>query len=509
LLSCSSQLLILIPRQQGQTIGAHFNDTSKVVWFAGTIAIFTVVLGPVVSQAADYWGRKWFLVTLTFVGAVGSVLISRASSLNMAIAGFCLIGVAFGTQPLLHVVASEVLPRRWRGLAQACPIVFSVLGSLVGLFVGAALNRNSNPNSDGFRSYFYMAMACFLLSAVICALVYNPPPLPGQLAFTQREKLAKLDWLGYLLLTTGLVLFSVGLSYSKNPYEWSDPCVSATFAVGLALSLAMVAYETWYKKDGLFHHGLFSRNRNFSIACLAVFLEGLAFFAANSYFAFQVGVLYEQQDAMLVAVRYSFMPIFNALFGCVAGWYCTRTRRVRWITVAAFVLLVVFFVCMATSDAGSDDAVWGYAVLMGVSFGILLTTLITLAQLSTPPELISIASGLFIGVRSLGANVGLAIYNAVFNEAMSRLGQNVADAVVPEGLAVGDLPAFVAALVNHNDTALLGIRGVTPEMIDSGVTALLDTYVVSFRHVWITAGCFVVVAAIGKLSLKDCSSMPC
>jgi uncharacterized membrane protein YozB (DUF420 family) len=285
--------------------------------------------------------------------------------------------------------------------------------------------------------------------------------------------------------------------------------VSATFAVGLALSLALVAYETWYKTDGLFHHGLFSRNRNFSIACLAVFLEGLAFFAVNSYFAFQVGVLYEQQDAMLVAVRYSFMPIFNALFGCVAGWYCTRTRRVRWITVAAFVLLVVFFVCMATSDAGSDDAVWGYAVLMGVSFGILLTTLITLAQLSTPPELISIASGLFIGVRSLGANVGLAIYNAVFNEAMSRLGQNVADVVVPEGLAVGDLPAFVAALVNHNDTALLGIRGVTPEMIDSGVTALLDTYVASFRHVWITAGCFVVVAAIGKLSLEGCSSMPC
>ncbi|KAK4034555.1 putative siderophore iron transporter protein [Parachaetomium inaequale] len=487
---------------QGQTIGAHFNDTTKVVWFPGAIAIFTVVLGPVVSQVADYWGRKWSLVTLTFIGAVGSVLISRASSVNTTIAGFCLVGVAFGTQPLLHVVASEVLPRRWRGWAQACPVGFSTLGSIVGLFVGAALNRNSNPNSDGFRYYFYLAMACFLIAAVICALVYNPPPLPGQLALTQREKLAKLDWLGYLLFSTGLVLFSVGLSYSKNPYEWSDPRVSATFAVGLALSLALVVYETRYKKDGLFHHGLFSRNRNFSIACVAIFLEGLAFFAVNSYFSFQVGVLYEP-DAMLVAVRYSLKFVFTALFGCVAGWYCTRTRRVRWITVAAFLLLIAFFVCMATSDRGSDDAVWGYAVLMGVSFGILLTTLITVAQLSTPPELISIASGLFIGVRSLGGTVGLAIYNAVFNEAMSRVGQNVGDTVVPEGLAVDDLPAFVAALVKRNETALLGIRGVTPEIIDSGVTALLDTYVVSFRHVWITAGCFVVVAAIASVFLME------
>jgi len=31
------------------------------------------------------------------------------------------------------------------------------------------------------------------------------------------------------------------------------------------------------------------------------------------------------------------------------------------------------------------------------------------------------------------------------------------------------------------------------------VAALLDTYVVAFRHVWIAAGCFLVLAAVGKL----------
>jgi protein-S-isoprenylcysteine O-methyltransferase Ste14 len=492
---CSS----LNPQQQGQTIGAHFHDTSKVVWFAGSIAIFTVVLGPIVSQAADYWGRKWFLVTLTLTGAVGCVVLSRASSINMAVAGFCLIGVAFGTQPLLHVVASEVLPRRWRGWAQACPIVFNTLGSLSGLFVGAALNRSSNADSNGFRYYYYMAMACFLVSATACAIIYNPPPLPGQIQFTQREKLAKLDWIGYLLFTSGLVLFSVGLSYSKNPHEWSDPRVSATFAAGISLCLALIVYETRFKKDGLFHHGLFSRNRNFAIACFAIFFEGLAFFAVNSYFSFQVGVLYERHDAMLVATRYSFKFTFTAVFGCFAGWYCTRTRRVRWISVAAFVVLLAFFVGMATTGKGegSDRAVWGYAVLMGVAFGIMLTTLITVAQLSTPPELISVASGLFICLRSLGANVGLAIYNAVFNEALSDLARNVGGVVVPKGLAEKDVPLLVAALLKRNETAAAANLGVTPEIVDSGFDALLDTYVVAFRHVWITAGCFVAVGALG------------
>lgn len=441
-------------------------------------------------------------MTLTLTGAVGSVVIARASSLNMAIAGFCLVGTAFGTQPLLHVVASEVLPRRWRGWAQACPLMFSTLGSLVGLFVGAALNRTSDPSSNGFRYYFYMAMACYLLAAVACAVFYNPPPLPNQLTFTQREKLAKLDWIGYLLFTTGLVLFSVGLSYSKNPYEWTDPRVSATFAVGIALSVALILYETYYKTDGIFHHGLFARNRNFAIATLAIFLEGLGFFAVNSYFSFQISTLYER-DAMLAAARYSLKFVFTAVFACVAGWNSTRTRRVRWITVAAFVLLVAFFVGMATCGRGqgSDDAVWAYAVLMGVAFGVMLTTLITVAQLSTPPELISIASGLFISVRSLGGNVGLAVYNAIYNAAMARLDGNVGDVVVPNGLPAEELSRFVAALVGRNETALRGIPGVTTEIIDSGTMALLDTYVVAFRHVWITAGCFVAVAAIGRFRL--------
>jgi len=39
---------------QGQTIAAHFGNTAKVVWFSAPITIMTVVLGPIVSQAADY-----------------------------------------------------------------------------------------------------------------------------------------------------------------------------------------------------------------------------------------------------------------------------------------------------------------------------------------------------------------------------------------------------------------------------------------------------------------------
>ncbi|KAK6073549.1 siderophore iron transporter [Seiridium cupressi] len=447
---------------QGQAIAGHFNGSTSVVWVSVPITILTVVLGPVISQAADYWGRKWFLVSLTMSGAVGSVLVGRATTMKMLIVGFTIVGVAFGAQPLLHTVTSEVLPRRWRAWGQAIDMTSHCLGAIFGLLVGGALNRANDPTSDGFRRYFLINMAWYAIAAILCAIVYNPPPLERQKQFTTAEKLAKLDWIGYLLLATGLVLFSVGLSYSKNPYEWTDP-----------------------------------RLCHFRLAC-----EGVAFFGANTYFAFQLSVLYET-DALIVGVRYSIMLIAACVGALATGWYCATFRRVRWVTVAAFMIFLVFFICMATSNTGSSNAVWFYPVLLGTALGMTLTTLVTAAQLSTPPDYISVASGLIISVRSLGGTVALAIYNALFTDEMKHLGEKIAEAVIPDGLSPDALGDFIAALSGRNETALESIPGVTPQIISAGAQAILDTYVQAFRHVWITAACFVALAAIVASFLFD------
>lgn len=459
-------------------------------------------------------------------GAVGSVIIARATSMGMLIAGFTVSGVAFGAQPLLHTVTSEILPRRWRGWGQAVDSISNSLGAVFGLLFGGALNRSNDPASDGFRIYYLVNMAWYVAAAVLCLVVYNPPPREKQKQFTTTEKLAKLDWIGYFFLTTGLVLFSVGLSYSKNPYEWSDPRVSATFAVGLALFLCLTCYEILLKKDGMFHHGLFNGNRNFAISLVAVACDGIAFFAANTYFAFEVSIFYEN-DALLVGVRYSVVLLASCAGAFATGWYCAAARRIRWVTVAAFTVFLVFFICMATAGPASGRAVWFFPVLMGAALGMTLTSLITAAQLSTPPNLIAVASGLVISVRSLGGTVALAIckltsphaylvtttksftdhtnfaVNALFLDETSHLGENIAAAAVAAGLPSSDIGQFVAALSTQNETALASIPGATPQVIGAGADALSATYLAAFRHVWIAAACFVAVAAIGQSSGND------
>lgn len=385
---------------QGQFISAYFNRPSDYIWLTACLTIPSVVLGPIIAQMADYWGRRWPLVISSLFGAVGCVIASRADNYNMVLGGLTVTGLEFGVLPLLHAVPSEILPRRWRAPAQAAVMIANSFGLILGLVIGGVLSRG---DQEGFRRYYYIATALFAGAAVICFVAYKPPPTRLQASLTLHQKLSQLDWIGYMLLASSLVLFCIGLAWSQNPYPWSDPHTSATFSIGAALGVLLVVYETKFKADGMFHHGLFhGENMNFAIALFAVFCEGLAFFAAT------IGFLY-QDDQVLAAVRFSIAFMATIPASIATGIYCTITKKVRWITVISFLIFVAFFACMATTDQDSATNVWGYPVLLGSALGMTLITLVTTAQLSIPPELISVASGLLISIRSLGGTVGIAI----------------------------------------------------------------------------------------------------
>ncbi|KAJ6437285.1 siderophore iron transporter [Purpureocillium lavendulum] len=490
--------------QQGVTIAGHFNESGKVSWLTAPITILTVVMCPVVSQACDYFGRKWFLTLLTFLGAVGCVIVSRATTMNMAIAGMGVVGISFGTQPLLHAVVSEVLPRRWRGYGQGAAAACNSLGCVLGLIVGAVLNRTNDPTKEGFRYYFYMGMAVHVLASLLCLVGYNPPPTQKQREYSGRtmDKLKMLDWVGYVLMAAGLTIFCLALSWSQNPYPWSDPHVCATFAVGIAFMVALVVYETYFKKDGMFDHGLFSMNRNYAICLFCVFTDGIAFFAANIYFAFEVNVVYET-DALLINTNFVVCFVSVVVGAMLTGLWCAKFRSGRWITVAALTLMVIFFAVMAKTDQSTRQAVWGYPVLLGFALGMSITSIVTLAQLSTPVGLIALASGLIISIRSVGATVGIAIYNALFVAELAHMGENIANAIIPMGLNPEDVGAFIGALNTRNETAIVMIPNVTGPMIEAGVDALVNTYLSGFHHVWIAGACFAAVAAISACFLYD------
>jgi hypothetical protein len=200
----------------------------------------------------------------------------------------------------------------------------------------------------------------------------------------------------------------MGLSWSQNPYDWPEVHIMVPFFISLAFIAALIVYEVRFKKDGMFYHGLFTNSRNFPIALFGIFVEGLVFFAANNYFAFQVSTLYET-DPLRVSICYSINFICYAIFAILVGIYCAMTKQVMIPLIIAFISMIIFFILMATAGPLSGDHVWGYPIFLGIGLGTCLCTLVTVAQLSTPRELIASTSGLMISIRSFGGSTGLGI----------------------------------------------------------------------------------------------------
>lgn len=482
------------------SIGTLFSDSTDEVWFGIALNIFTATLGPPISQVADLWGRKWPLVVVLLSGTVGSIVAGRAQSMNTVIAGFCLIGVATSSQPLISAVISEVLPRAQRPVAQGLLNATAGLAAFIGICMGGALLRTDVY--ENYRIYMYVLAGLFFLAAAGVLLVYNPPARESEIDMSTGEKLRSMDWIGYLLLTPGLVLFCMALGWSKNPYSWTDAHILAPFIIGIACLIAFGVYEWRFTSTGLLHHGLFRMGRNFPFALAIIFAEGVAFFAANQYYAYQIGVLLSQ-NLLIAGLHYGVMFLSAMVFALLGGLYSAKRKSVKSVACLGMTLMTVFMVCMAATARPStpDVAYWILAIVLGAGIGFILPTIMVIAQLSTPLELIAETSALVLSIRSIGATVGLAINNAIFTSSLStEIPSRVAAAVIPLGLPVTSIGALIEALESESAAAIAAVPGATAQIAGAAGEAVLQSYAISFRWAWVCSACFCAVGAISEYS---------
>ncbi len=114
-------------------------------------------------------------------------------------------------------------------------------------------------------------------------LCYRPPKRHTRfdhLSFWQ--KLGHLDLPGSSLLTTGLVLFLVGLNLGGSLYAWTSPRVLATMIIGIIILIIFGIWEWKGTKTGILHHELFQgendRGRSFALYNALIFIEAILLF---------------------------------------------------------------------------------------------------------------------------------------------------------------------------------------------------------------------------------------
>lgn len=86
------------------------------------------VLSPIVGRLSDVLDRKYLAAIPPLIAFIGAVVSAKATSMAMLIGGGILIGTTLSTIAIVQTIPSEVLPMKYRALANG----FAFLGGAIG-----------------------------------------------------------------------------------------------------------------------------------------------------------------------------------------------------------------------------------------------------------------------------------------------------------------------------------------------------------------------------------------
>lgn len=86
------------------------------------------VLSPIVGRLSDVLDRKYLASVPPLIAFVGAIISAKATSMSMLIGGGILIGTTLATISIVQAIPSEILPLKYRALANG----FSFMGGAIG-----------------------------------------------------------------------------------------------------------------------------------------------------------------------------------------------------------------------------------------------------------------------------------------------------------------------------------------------------------------------------------------
>jgi len=122
----------------------------------------------------------------------------------------------------------------------------------------------------------------------------------------------------------------------------------------------------------------------------------------------------------------------------------------------------------------------------------------------SPDEVIATITAINLSVRFIGGSIGYAIYFNVFqNKVADVLPTAVTIAATSAGLPLSEVPALISALVNHNETAVGLIQGITATIVLAAEFAVKDAYVEGFKKLYLVSIAFGGAALASSVFVGD------
>ncbi|KAF2711088.1 MFS general substrate transporter [Pleomassaria siparia CBS 279.74] len=462
------------------------------------------VLSPLVGRLSDVLDRKYLASLPPLIACVGAIICAKATSMNMLIGGGILIGITLATIAIVQSIPSEILPLKYRALANGFAFFGGAVGGLVG---GLAAGAVANVGVGGWRNIFWIQAALHGCTSFGLLAFYWPRKRSDYPKMNLKEMIWACDPIGSFLFVVSATLTLLALNWAGGRYKWSSGHVAAPLTVGLLLLGLFCLYEWKGRSDGIVAHVFFSRGPNFSLATFAFAVEGWIFYSAvNSVTPQMILNLGLENNAWDIAIRQLSYKLPSLLFCLPITMYATYFKDMRTPLVVTFVIFLAATIGYACIEPDWDTAQIALTVLTGIGTAGPLTLLVACVQFSAPHAFLSTATGLAFSARAIGGAFGSAVISAVVNSRLtSHYASDVSSAAIAAGLPSSSVPGLLTAMASGK--AVAGANGVTPEILAVTWDASHWSYARAYRLGWWSVVPFVLLATVAVACMRGVSEL--
>jgi len=303
---CASQITPLLYLTLGTTIANDLQRPDLLLWLLTAGIVAQGALAPFVGPLADLWGRRLIFLVGFILAIVGCVACAACLNAESFLAGQVLLGFGAVTQELMAIaVVAEVVPTAKR------PIYAAIILCCIIPWTPSTMYANWIAISS-WRWIGLVLAVWNAISFCMIAAFYHPPPRVNGIGLSTREKIARIDFLGGILLTTGLCFVLVALNWGGVDYPWVSAHVLSFLIVGFVLMIVFGLWEKFGAPHPMYPRRIVHAPRPFFCMLFVIFAAGINYIPLVVFWPIQAISVYQTDHHKLGIYT---LPIGTCILG--------------------------------------------------------------------------------------------------------------------------------------------------------------------------------------------------
>ena len=466
-----------------------FGSVGQLAWLGAGFPLGSVAVILPYGSLFNVFNMKWLYIGGIALFQAGSALCGGAPSMAALIVGRVVAG-AGGTGMYLggltHFSALTTVKERGAYIT-GITFVWGI-GSVLGPVVGGALSTSRAT----WRWAFYLNLIIGAVTAPVY-IIYLPSIGPSATTRTVRQRLASLDYAGFVLSAAVWVTFGLGLVSAGSLWPWNDARSIATLAVCGVLFVA-------YTLQQYFCVLTTPATRSFPAHLLRSKTQILLYIATSASIttlyvpAYYIPVYFQfvQSDtALMAAVRLLPFILVAVAVNLASGFFLSKVKyyKVFYLLSGTLLTLAGALLYVYLKPETPISTIYGLTIVNAVGTGLTLQIGYAVATLIVDTKDIGHAISIQ-NVSQVGSTmIALVVAGQIFQSVAIR---NLNSVLSGHGFSEADIQSVVAGA---QSTLFESLEG---SLRTRAVEAITEAMQSAFTLVFISGAILVVVGVLMK-----------